>query len=498
MPVDANGDVIDGVGGGGSATEYTEDAPAVANPVGPVQMLVRSDTPASVSSADGDVLAQRGTDYGAALVTIVDNAGAFATIGGGTQYDEDTAHAAAEKLTMAGVVRKDTAESLVGADSDRTSLIVNATGQLHVTTNTQYTLDAAAGSAVMTIAGAIRKDTVGTQGDTNGDAVAIQQDSEGWVRVTGKNNVVTDAAAGATVVVGMVGAVRKDSAAALAGTDGDATPLQVNSSGELRVTGGGGGTQYVEDDAAAANPTGTVPILVRKDTPAAVATTDGDNVGQRGNNYGAAYVTPLNQTGVPAIVDRDTQAVAAEPLHMMGAVRTDTAAALAGTDGDRAPLQLDATGALRVVPPTPALDYGSASTLTWTLTSLADAAARECTLIDGEAAGYADYAIRVLTKGQAASTGNVDLYIYSSVDDGVYTDGLSGADAAVTFANLRNSRYLGSIRMNGTAAVCAMFFLSDVFKGAIPAVWGLVAHNMSGGTLSATGGDHVAKVQGIY
>src|SRR3990172_5913050 len=44
----------------------------------------------------------------------------------------------------------------------------------------------------------------------------------------------------------------------------------------------GGGTQYTEDAVAAANPTGTVPILVRVDTPVATVTTDGDNIAQRG------------------------------------------------------------------------------------------------------------------------------------------------------------------------------------------------------------------------
>lgn len=52
--------------------------------------------------------------------------------GGGTQYDEDTVSAAADKLTMAGVVRKDTAATLVDLDGDRTQLQVDATGRLWV------------------------------------------------------------------------------------------------------------------------------------------------------------------------------------------------------------------------------------------------------------------------------------------------------------------------------------------------------------------------------
>jgi hypothetical protein len=41
----------------------------------------------------------------------------------------------------------------------------------------------------------------------------------------------------------------------------------VDGSGD-QITSFGGGTQYTEDDAAAANPVGTAPILVRQDTPA--------------------------------------------------------------------------------------------------------------------------------------------------------------------------------------------------------------------------------------
>lgn len=65
-------------------------------------------------------------------VQLKDSAGADVAVGGGTQYDEDSAAANAEKLTMAGVVRKDTAATLVTADGDRTELIVDANGRLHV------------------------------------------------------------------------------------------------------------------------------------------------------------------------------------------------------------------------------------------------------------------------------------------------------------------------------------------------------------------------------
>ncbi len=90
--------------------------------------------------------------------------------------------------------------------------------------------------------------------------------------------------------------VRSDAGGAFA-ADGDYVPLSMDASGAVRVTGGGGGTQYTEDIAAAADPVGNAVILVRKDTPAATVSADGDNIAQRGNNFGAAYATLLDSAG---------------------------------------------------------------------------------------------------------------------------------------------------------------------------------------------------------
>lgn len=89
--VDTNGDQISSFGGG---TQYTEDAAAAANPVGTALNLIRADTPATITSTDGDNVAQRGTNYGAAYTQIVTSGGAFVdTFGGGTQYTDGDADA---------------------------------------------------------------------------------------------------------------------------------------------------------------------------------------------------------------------------------------------------------------------------------------------------------------------------------------------------------------------------------------------------------------------
>lgn len=82
--VDGSGNQITSFGGG---TEYTEDVAAAADPIGKATILVRADTPAGITSANGDNVAQRGTNYGAAFVQVLNSTGSFVdSFGGGTQY----------------------------------------------------------------------------------------------------------------------------------------------------------------------------------------------------------------------------------------------------------------------------------------------------------------------------------------------------------------------------------------------------------------------------
>lgn len=77
---------------------------------------------------------------------------------------------------------------------------------------------------------------------------------------------------------------------------GDVGVLAMDASRRLLVSieadnvGIGGGTQYTEDAAAAANPVGTALIMVRDDALSAQTTTDGDNVAARGTDKGELYV----------------------------------------------------------------------------------------------------------------------------------------------------------------------------------------------------------------
>ena len=92
----------------------------------------------------------------------------------------------------------------------------------------------------------------------------------------------------------MVLAVRTDTPAALAGTTGDYIPLSTNSTGALYVTGGGGGTEYVVNDIAPANPTGATFVMERDDALAALAEVEGDWTNPRATAEGALWTQDFN------------------------------------------------------------------------------------------------------------------------------------------------------------------------------------------------------------
>lgn len=135
--VDGSGDQITSFGGG---TQYTEDAAAAANPVGTALNLIRLDTPAGLVTTDGDNVAARGSNYGALYTTLIDSSGNFVSVGGGTQYDEDAVHSSGAKVTLAGVVRQDTATQLAGTDGDYSVLVNDASGRLHVNVGNTVTV----------------------------------------------------------------------------------------------------------------------------------------------------------------------------------------------------------------------------------------------------------------------------------------------------------------------------------------------------------------------
>ena len=138
-------------------------------------------------------------------------------------------------------------------------------------------------------------------------------------------------------------AVRNDTLAALAGTDGDYAPLQVDASGGLYVSNadvttiaGAVSGSEMQVDVVAALPAGTNAI-------GKLAANDGVDIGD-------VDVTSLVPgTGATSLGKAEDAAHTTGDTGVMGlAVRNDTLAALAGTDGDYSPLQVNASGALYV------------------------------------------------------------------------------------------------------------------------------------------------------
>lgn len=125
--VDGSGDQITSFGGG---TQYTEDAAAAANPIGTATILVRQDTPATLTTTDGDNVAQRGTNYGGAYTQIVTSAGAFVdSFGGGTQYTEGDTDAT---ITGTAVMWEDAGDTLRVVSAAKPLPIGDAGGSLTV------------------------------------------------------------------------------------------------------------------------------------------------------------------------------------------------------------------------------------------------------------------------------------------------------------------------------------------------------------------------------
>ena len=175
---DTAGDYV----GAGAGTQYAEDAVAAADPTGTVPILVRKDVPAAVTSADGDNVAQRGTNYGAAYVQVVSSAGAFVdTFGGGTQYTEGDTDAT---ITGTAMMMEGAANALVAAQGTAADgLLVNLGANNDVTVSGTVTANAGTGTLAVSAASlplpagastAAKQPALGTAGTASTDVLTVQ------------------------------------------------------------------------------------------------------------------------------------------------------------------------------------------------------------------------------------------------------------------------------------------------------------------------------------
>ena len=249
-------------------------------------------------------------------------------------------------------------------------------------------VDAVAGATDTGVAVlAVRDDALATLTPIEGDYAQLRVNASGSLYVTGSAGVseFNEDTGHGTGAAGNLGfAVRNDAGTALAG-DGDYIPFMVNSAGALFVTGGGGGTEYVVNDVAAANATGTVFLMERDDAVSALTEVEGDWTNPRSNANGSLWIavdgsvtvtdgagalnvivdsgtitTVSTVTSVTAIGTSVTPGTSAAHLGkavdavagatdtgvLLLAVRDDTLASLTPVDGDYTQLRVNSQGAL--------------------------------------------------------------------------------------------------------------------------------------------------------
>ena len=230
---DASGNLKVNVAAGSAAgTEYTEDAAAAANPDGGVNMLIRDDTPGTLVSTDGDNVAQRGTNYGAAFSQIVDSSGNFVDSFGGSggtaaADDADFVAGTTQGTPVMGVFESSPTSV---TDNDMGIVGMSATRRLHV--DADITAQSLANLEVGTVdtVTAVTDITNTIDSTISGAALTALELIDDTVAVLGTATYSEAATKGL-----VAGAVRNDVLAALADTDNEIAPLQVGDLGALWV-----------------------------------------------------------------------------------------------------------------------------------------------------------------------------------------------------------------------------------------------------------------------
>lgn len=259
-----------------------------------MSMLGKHKVQVDVSSlADGDSIAAYLVSATGALIDSV-------TIGGNehlrtasaAEHAEDSAHASGDYGTQVLAVRADAEGSLVSADGDYAPLQVDANGRLKVVADIDLNADFV-----------YAEDVAHTTGDL-----------------------------GAFVL-----AVRQDTLSSLSSADGDYTPFKVNADGEL----------YTHDADALAElqaisaDTGNI-LTDTTAIAASVASIDASTTTIAGDT------TSIDATLTALSKAEDAAHSSGDQGIMSLAVRNDTPGSLVSADGDYAPLQVDATGNLRI------------------------------------------------------------------------------------------------------------------------------------------------------
>ena len=282
------------------------------------------------TAAIGKLAANSGVDIGDVDVTSIVPGVAATNLG----KAEDAGHSTGDVGVMALTVRQDTAAALGGTDADYQPLITDASGRLHIA-------PLVAGSAAI---GKLAANTGVDIGDVDVTSV---------IAGVGATNLgkARDSALGATDTGVMALAVRDDTLTTLTPADGDYVPLRVSSTGQLHVTGAGGGTEYTEDVATANPQVGSAIMVERDDALTTVTPVEADWIGLRGTAEGALWTQDFNSDAMLTalqliddtvyIDDADWSDNTSKHLLVGGVYQSSPHTV---TDGDVSPFGVDVNG----------------------------------------------------------------------------------------------------------------------------------------------------------
>jgi len=299
---DTNGDYVSS----GAGTEYTEDAAAVADPIGKANILVRKDTPATITSTDGDNIAQRGTNYGAAYCQILTSSGSYVdSFGGGTQYTEADTDAT---ITGTALMWEDTADTLRPASVAKPLPVDIAKKEVITASGSLTALNDAITITDLSLVGSVTIQLVATFSLTAIFEGTI--DGSNWVTVSGSNN--TNGASGVTsttintaiytVPTTGLSQFRVRCSAYTSGTAtvsirGQQNDASVYIAGiSVTPSPGTGNTSFgkSEDAAHVDTSTGVFVLAVRQDTLSSSVDTDGDYAAFKVDSVGALHAADRN------------------------------------------------------------------------------------------------------------------------------------------------------------------------------------------------------------
>lgn len=351
-----------------SSTISGEEAPhhVTTDPAGDVLNVIVEDA-AHVSGDTGILPMARVANSGGSTSTAGDNATFNVTDTGGLRVSLDGTPA----VTISGTPALPTGaatESTLSAVSSSASAINTKTpplGQTSMANSVPVTIASDQGALPITISSV----TVSTSALPTGAATEAT--------LSAVNNEVsaltsTEDAAFASGGTGVMGMARVADSGGSSSTADDVATLNVTSTGELRVaadidsvdvtsvTPGIAATSLGKaEDAAHASTDVGVMALARVDNSAGSSATGGDyatlNVNDAGELRVAAAISSVGVTSLVPGVGNTSLGKAEDAAHASGdtgvlqlAVRNDAGSALAGTDGDYAPLQTDNFGKLRV------------------------------------------------------------------------------------------------------------------------------------------------------